>query len=125
MDGLRTRRSKIVKIIQGGAKIFTVRLDDEKQDQPFDFTGVVQITTCFFNTDTTELMLTLSGSPGGIAIVGDPKIGKLQISISSTQAALLQESEDQPQTLELSVDFGTGPQKFQIPNAYIVKATVC
>lgn len=109
-----------IKIIQGGEMTFFVRLINKQTGDPFDLTGATAITTCFYNTDGTELNLSLGS---GISIVSPAPIGKLQISLSAAQTALLDVISDQ--ILEISVEFGGDPTKIQIFNAYSVLESVC
>lgn len=108
-------------IIQGGIKDFTVRINSVASGDPLDLTSVVEISTCFKNADGTELMLTKTG--GDIVVVGDPLLGKIKVSLSDVETALLGLVDNE--TLEVTVDLGAGPLKVQIPNAYSVIESIC
>lgn len=110
----------MINIIQGSIKTFTVLLTKQSNGEPFPLTGATEISTCFQNADGSELMLTMTG--GAITIV-NAAIGKLQVVLTSAQTAAL--SIVDSETLEIGVDFGAGPQKCQILNAYAVLQTVC
>jgi len=110
-----------VNIIQGGKKVFIVRIKSKLTRDPFDLTGAIAITTCFLNTDNTELELSLSS---GLSILS-AVLGKIQVTITAGQAAALADTQGQPATLEFAIDLGSGPVKVQIPNAYLVAPTVC
>ena len=111
----------MVNIIQGGIKEIIVRLTLASTKDPLPLTGVSEISTCFKNTDETELMLTKTG--GEITVVGDPLLGKIQIALDETQTAALALVDSE--TMEIAVDFGNGPRKLQIANAYSVIASIC
>lgn len=113
----------MVNIIQGGKKQFTVRISSESTKDPLDLTTVAEITTCFKTSDSEnpELMLSLTG--GDIAVIGDPLLGKIQITLNDTDTAGLGLVDNE--TLELAIDLGAGPLKLQIPNAYSVIESVC
>ncbi len=111
----------MISIIQGGNKNFTVRIKSEATGDPLSLAGLVEISTCFLNIDGTELMKTYTAS-GGITVVSAP-LGKIQIALSAAETALLAVVESS--TLEISIDLGSGPVKFQIEDAYEVLATVC
>lgn len=110
------------QIIQGGATNppILIRLVDGSTGDPFDLTSITQIVSCFFNADGTELMVSLLG--GQIAIVGNPVLGKISITLTSAQTVLLALTDSQ--TIELAIG-ATNPIKIQIQNAYAVLPTVC
>ncbi len=113
-------------IIQGGRtdasqNPFIVRLKtDLITMDPFDLTGVSAITCCFMKQDGTDLVLSLGS---GISIVGNPLLGKLLITLTAAQTALLNEVAFA--TLELAITFSGDPLKVQILNAYEVVTADC
>jgi hypothetical protein len=110
-----------VQIIQGGAVSFIIRIKDVSTGDPYDLTDVTEITTCFQNADGTELMLSLSG---GISVEGDPLIGKIKVSLTSAQTALL--ALEELATLQLAITVNTDDPFFnRIPEAYSVLESVC
>lgn len=112
-------RKQNVVIVQGGRTNFIVRLVDQDTGNIYPLTGATALSTCFENTDGTELMLALGS---GVSII-DAAAGKLQISLTSAQTALLRTGL--ANTLELAVTFTGDPLKIQIPEAYDVLQTVC
>lgn len=109
-----------VDIIQGGKVTLTIRLVDSLTGDPFDLTGVTAIETCFLNADATELMLALGT---GIIILGNPILGKIAISLTAAQTALLDLVS--LATLELAVTTSGDPIKIQIPQVYSVLQSEC
>jgi hypothetical protein len=112
-------------IIKGSKKALTVRLGtavNGVQGDPVDLTGITEITTCFLQSDNTELMLSKTG--GQITIIGSPFLGKLSIYLSAANSALLQAVDTA--TLQLSLVYGTDdPILIQIPTAYAVVDSTC
>ena len=76
------------KIITGNQASFLVRLKNAVTGDPYDLTGVYDIQTCFLNGDGTELMLGIQAPNSGIAVVGNPVIGKIQITLTAAQTGL-------------------------------------
>lgn len=110
------------QIIQGGKAIIPIRLTDQSTGDPYDFSPVTEIKTCFQNSDGTELMVTKTG--GAITVVGNPILGKLQIALTAAQTALLNEVD--AGTLELAITVGSSdPFKFWITGAYSVSSSQC
>lgn len=113
-------------IIQGSrtdsaANPFLVYLIQNPQTfQPFNLTGVTNITACFQNADGSELMVSLGS---GISILGNPLLGTIAIALTAAQTALLAVTDSA--TLELSITTSGDPFKVQIPNAYLVAESVC
>ena len=111
------------QIYQGGKFVITVRLINPMTGDPYDLTTCTAISTCFQNTDGTELMLSLLS---GVAIVSPATFGKITITGTAAQAALL--AVVQLATLQLSLTFSGDPSNpivVQIPNAYNVNQTQC
>ena len=104
-------------IIQGQKpRGLIVRLVDPVTGDPFVLTGAVEILCAFLNLDGTETVLTFTGA-GGITVL-DYSIGKIMISPTAAQTALMQTV--QLATLQVSVTFGGDPAACQIKNAYSV-----
>ena len=117
----------MIKIIQGSKAQLTVRLYQGANGvigDPIDLSGATLISTCFQKMDGTELMLT-SASGGGIVVLGNPLLGKIQLALTSAQSAQLAITDHE--TLELALTYGIGmdPQKIQIPEAYAVLVSRC
>lgn len=108
-----------VNIIQGGQQQLVVRLVDKVTGDPYNLTGATAITTCFQNTDGTELML---GLGTGITVLA-ATFGKLQISLTAAQTEALKVVV--LAILEIAVTFSGDPIKVQIENAYNVLQTQC
>lgn len=109
-------------IIQGGKTALICRFINTLTGDPFDLTGITQITTCFQNQDGTEIMLTLMG--GAITVVGNPLLGKIMVSLTSAQTAVLMTVS--VTDLELAFQFGSSdPIKSQISGAYLVTQSLC
>lgn len=112
-------------IIQSGKTTLLVRLQQTMNGvitDPVDLTGITQIRTCFQNADGTELMLTYTG--GAVAIIGNPILGKLSISLTSAQTALLALVD--AGTLQISLVYGSAdPIPIQISQAYSVVQSQC
>lgn len=113
----------MTEIIQGGKAEMTVRLINGQTQDPFDLTTMSDIKTCFENTDGTELMLSLL--TGEIAIVGNPLIGKITISIPSAKTELMKVEKSGILELSLILTVGSDPLKVQIQNAYAVSQGQC
>lgn len=109
----------MISIIQGSKASFIVRLRDSNDD-PVNLTGLTAAETCFLKSDGTELTLGLST---GIAVSGNPLLGKLLISLTAAQTSLL-DTQD-PGVLELSFTISGDPIKVRIMNAYEILESVC
>lgn len=121
LDNLVPVPKQIVNLIQGSHENIIVRLIDPISGDPISLALATAVTTCFLNTDGSELML---GLGTGITIVGDANLGKLQISLTAAQTALL--SVQKYLTLEITIVISGGdPIKVQIPQSYNVLQTVC
>lgn len=115
------------KIYQGAAPRnppFIIKLNqtDEPGSDPVDLTGVVSISTCFKNADGTETTLTLTS---GLSIVGNPLLGKVQVSYTAAQSALFDPND--AGTLEFSIvpSGGGDPWAVQVPGAFVVIPAAC
>lgn len=112
-------------IIQGSKATLLIRLIQSTngiQGDPVDLTGITEITTCFQKADGTELMLSFTG--GAVSILGSPLLGKLSISLTAAQSALLALVDTA--VLEISLIYSGGdPVKVQIVSAYSVVASMC
>lgn len=109
------------KIRQGGKAVLPFRLRD-KNDDPIDLTTVTAISTCFKNISGPNLAVSLTG---GIAIIGNPILGKIEITLTAAETALLAPCADGAD-LELSVTLGTDdPIKSVLLNCYGVIESVC
>lgn len=117
----------IWQIIRGGKSISPIFFLFDPPGPPIAFlnhnlTGVTEIKSCFQNDDGSELMISLTG--GQIAIIGDPMLGRLQITLTAAQTILLEEIDIE--TIEFSLIIGAGdPVPFQIPGAYQVLDSKC
>lgn len=109
-----------VQIIKGSKAQLIVRLRDVNDD-PYDLTGVTEIQTCFQNEDGTETVIKLTTS--GIAIIGNPILGKISINLTASNTNLLSTAD--VGILELAITTSGDPTKLQVPGAYEVDASVC
>lgn len=110
-----------VDIVQGSGVVLNCKFLYRGSLDPLDLTGITEIETCFLNDDGTELMLSLTG--GGIAVYGDPILGKVSITLTGVETDAL--AQDQLATLQVKFTFGGEPVVLQIPRAYNVLATAC
>lgn len=106
-------------IKQGGKAVISVKLRD-LNDDPVPLAQFTAISTCFRNYDGTDLSVDLTA---GIAIDGDPLLGKLLITLTAAQTTLLYPVDDA--TMQLSLTTTGDPEKIDIVNAYSVLATLC
>lgn len=117
------------KIITGNQASFLVRLKNAVTGDPYDLTGVYDIQTCFLNGDGTELMLGIQAPNSGIAVVGNPVIGKIQITLTATQTGLLLPVRGEALDISiLSTDLSPAPQNpipVRIYDAYSVLLSNC
>lgn len=110
----------MVKIIQGGARSFIVRISDLTTGEPLDLTGVTALTTCMANTTGPDLDL---GLGTGITIL-NAVLGKISIAVTSTQSAALATID--MAVLQLSITYGSSdPIIVQKSEAYQVIQSVC
>lgn len=109
-----------VPIVQKYAAVIPLRLVDPNTKRPYDLSAVTALKTCFRNQDGTELMLSLGS---GIAVVGNPILGELTVSVTAAQSALLEATD--VETLELGITTTGDPIPALIPMAYQVLASRC
>src|SRR5579875_247569 len=106
------------QIIQGGQFQLVVDIRDQN-DEPFDLTGLTELTTVFQNADGTETELKYSLSQ--IALVGAASRGQISINGSAAQSALFSPAD--VGTLELAITIGSAdPIKVQEQGLYQVLA---
>jgi hypothetical protein len=110
----------MVTIVKGAGEVFTALL--KKDGQPFDLSlaGTV-VTACFLNADGTTLSLASPAS--GVVIVAPAGQGKITVTLTAVQTALLKEGLVGS---EILVDAtGIERQIFQLPKSLDVKARIC
>ena len=111
-----------VDIVQGAGAVLNCKFLYKGSKDPLDLTGITAISTCFLNDDGSELSLSLAG--GEIAVYGNPVLGKISITLTAAQTALL--AVDDRATLQVAFTYGAGqPIVLQIPMAYSIIATDC
>lgn len=121
-----TMEELLVKIVQGSQSSFLLRLYNQTNGvlgDPVDLTTMYDIKTCFQNSDGTET--TLSKLTAGIAVVGSPLLGKITVSLTAAQTALLALSDPGELQISLIATLGADPVKIDVRNAYDVVETTC
>lgn len=108
----------MVKVIQGEDKTFAVTLR-KSQGDPYDLTGVTEITFCFPG-ETAVQTVTLGASE--VAIV-NAVLGKITVTITDTKTALMKIGEDQ--TFECMIDVGTTRTKVKFTEQLNVFDSIC
>lgn len=99
----------MLKIVKGEDKTWEVTLPDETcKDKDLDLTGATEITAVFEKTDGTTLSVTMTGA--AITVVA-AKAGRISITLSDTNTALLKARDDG--SYEIAVDIGAVKKIFQ------------
>lgn len=115
---------EIPNIIQGEDRTLTFYLKNTSNGFPLDISSATQITAAFKNDDGTDLTLTLSGSPGGIAILSGPG-GAFTATLTAVQTALLAiGTGDGFANVTLSYTIGGLTRKLNVVNQFMVTAPV-
>ena len=109
----------MIQIIQGKKSVFTVKLNDAATGERYDLTPVTVLTACFERQDGTSLTL---GIGTGIVVLS-AIYGRIQVSITAAQSALLSQVDNA--TLALSITTTGDPVGVLIPNAYSVVQSPC
>lgn len=94
----------IVTIIKGEDRDILLRITDKATSQPFDLTAANAINARFKNQDDTVLIKPLQ--TGSVSIISAPS-GKISVSLSAAETALLKAKEAQDFEVEISI--GTPP----------------
>ncbi len=111
-----------IEIVKGSKATIKVRLLRKTDLSPLDLTGITEISTCFLNDDGTELMLSLTG--GNIAIIGDPILGLVAITLTSEMSQDF--AVDSSTALQLALEYANGdPSILKVPGAYSILANDC
>lgn len=91
-----------ITVIAGEDRMMILRIVDKLTQEPFDLTAASAINARFKNADQTVLIKNLTA---GVAIVSAPA-GKISVSLSATETALLNVRENQ--SFEVEFVIGTG-----------------
>jgi hypothetical protein len=111
-----------VDVVQGAGAVLNCKFLYKGSKDPLDLTGITEISTCLLNDDGTELVLSLTG--GQISVYGNPILGKISITLTAAQTALL--AVDDSADLQVAFTYGAGqPSVLTIPGAYNIIATDC
>lgn len=95
-------QNETATIVQGEDKTLYLRVVDKLTQDPLDLTNASQITARFKNADASVLSVNLSS---GVAIVAATS-GKISVSLTLAQTALLLARENQ--SFEIEITMGTG-----------------
>jgi len=90
------------EIIKGSDRTLRVTIRYTNGD-PVDLTNKDEITACFKKEDGTSLEVTLTG--GAVVKVGNPLLGKIDITLTDTETSLLEAS--QKANFKVILDEGT------------------
>lgn len=90
-----------INIIRESDREFSVRITIKETGDPFDLTGVSQIKAYFPKTDGTALEKNLS--PSGAIVVLNALAGKIKITLSEADTALLNVGEAQSFEVEIQI----------------------
>ena len=107
-----------VKIIQGEDRTLTVLLK-QTGGLAYDLTGATEITACFVGTSGT-ISKTLTATQ--ISIVGSADCGKITITLTDADTALLEEGT---QGFTVDVEVGTDKRTINVANSILVEARIC
>ncbi len=98
-------------LVKGSGRVLAVRLVVQHPNgEPFDIALATNVTARFLNDDRTVLELT---SDDGDIDITVPAAGKMEISITDVQSALLMAGS--PQAFTMIVDMPTGPIAINLP----------
>ena len=109
------------EIIKGSDDLLKVYLRTSKTLVPLDLTGNTEITACFIKDDSTALELTKTASD--IAVVGDEKLGYIEITLNDTNTALLMAGEKL--SFNVKVDYGTDRKIIDFKQSIDVSELIC
>jgi len=94
-----------------------IRLKNGDTTDPWDLTGLTEVSTCFEKQDGTELTVSLTG--GQFVVVGSPLLGKLALTLSAAETTNLKPTQG-VKTMELTLTYTGDPVATDIPMAYEV-----
>jgi hypothetical protein len=100
--------SKLLNLIQSTDATFGVRLVDRSTGDPFDLTAYGTIQAIFLNADCSKTIATTPAS-GGITVIS-AQAGRMSVSLSAAQTALLPTGDGQSFEVALYQNFGTTGQ---------------
>ena len=112
---------KIVRVIQGSQKTFTVNL--RKDGDPLDLSTNEEIRVCVPSADGGAAQQLLK-SAGEVSILNGP-LGKIQITTPASKSDLMKIAEEQTIQVDVIETAGADPQNFQIEECFTVVAKVC
>lgn len=110
--------SELIQIIKGDDVKIDVSIKNEDLT-PYDLSSVTAATACFINADDSSLSLTLGS---GVSVL-DAVAGKLRVSISDTESALLKANEEA--SFEVQIDESGDKQSFQFIESLCIKERIC
>lgn len=117
------KKLKPLDIIRGEAQPYTIRLRLESTEDPFDFTGAIEIKVCFPAEDPDvpiEHKLTLAT----ITVVGNSVLGKISGILTTAETPIM--AIRKGQSITVLTDFGGGDVKMvKIKNAFNVQDGDC
>lgn len=105
---------KIVNIIRGGKKRFTINL--RKDDDPLDLTTNDEITVYLPGESTTQ---SLTKTASEVTILS-AALGKIQVDVPAAKSDLLKIGEDQTIEVHVVETAGGDPEVFQILEQLVV-----
>lgn len=106
----------MIVIIQGEDRVLTFRLVDDT-GAPFDLTAATQFDAYFPTTTSPTLHIPNSQ----ISVLGDAKLGTIQITLTKANTALINAS-DAPQDFTLDVTFGATKRIFNVLQSITINA---
>jgi len=104
-----------VTLIQGEDRILKIKINNAETGDPFDLTGITEITAEFKKTDNSTL--TKLFTTGGVTIV-EHLLGKIEIELGDAETALLKKGTE---SFEVETDKSGDIKIIQFENALIVK----
>lgn len=100
--------TELVKIIQGASQDIIAHITN-CDDTPFDLGAIVGASALFRSSvSSSPVVKTLASS--GVQVEGDAALGKLKVSLTTSDTALLYPGEDQDWIMWLDMGYGVFPK---------------
>lgn len=106
-----------IKIVRGEDRVFNIKFSNRSNNEPYDLSGVTQITAKFNNyvgATPAQLVKTLGN---GIVVVSTI-LGRIQVTINDTESAMLKVGERQ--NFEVWLDMGASRRIVQFLTEWTV-----
>src|SRR3990172_4159356 len=115
-----------IEITKGEDAVFTIKLRNEFND-PFNLTNYDKFQVCLPKTDGSFLNITDVANINGsvVEIIGDPLLGKLQVTVDEVDTATLRVDERVDVDIELDNLAMPSPRRKRLKNVLTVVSSVC